>query len=166
MSYPRFIVIDTNKILASILRPGRVREALFNQPAIIITPREAWAEAERHIEEITARKSIPRERIKGLLEDLKGELITPTDLQDAYIKTAKEIAGELDPDDWPFIALALQYNAPVWTNDGWMIRHSLEVERFRAVDTRALEMLLEGKSWREVEEYLKERYGPDKKTGC
>ncbi|MEB3861609.1 MAG: PIN domain-containing protein [Desulfurococcales archaeon] len=166
MSYPRFVVIDTNKILASILRPGRVREALFNQPAIIITPREAWAEAERHIEEITARKGIPRERIKGLLEDLKGELITPTGLQDAYIKTAKEIAGEFDSDDWPFIALALQYNAPVWTNDREMIRHSLETRRYKALDTRALEMLLEGKSWRQIEEYLKERYCPDNKTRC
>ncbi len=159
MNYPRIVVIDTNKILASILRPGRVREALFNQPAIIITPREAWAEAERHIEEITARKGIPRERIRGLLHKLRGELITQADPQDAYIKAAKDIAGGFDSDDWPFIALALQYNAPVWTNDREIIRYSLETGRYKAVDTRALEMLLEGKSWKEVERYLKTRYG-------
>ena len=40
-----------------------------------------------------------------------------------------------------------------------MIVLSLQTGEYKALDTRALEMLLEGRGWGEVEEHLKERYG-------
>lgn len=71
---------------------------------------------------------------------------------------ARRIAGEFDPDDWPFIALALQHRAPIWTNDQEIIKHSLNMEEYRAVDTTGLEMLLQGKTWKQIVEYLKRKY--------
>lgn len=157
MSYPRFVV-DTNKILAAILRPGRVRRLLFNLPAILITPPEAWTEAEEHAEELAARKGIPRKELHILPEEIRREVIVEAKPAEPYIGTAREIAEKFDPDDWPFIALALQYAAPVWTNDGRIIENALRTGKYRAVDTRGMEMLLEEKEWREVEEHLRKRY--------
>ena len=65
--------------------------------------------------------------------------------RESYATIARRLARELDPDDWPFIALALQHRAPIWTNDHELIRHSLKRrEYYRAIDTIALEMLLQG----------------------
>jgi len=54
-----------------------------------------------------------------------------------YIQMAKKIANEFDLDDFPFIALALKLNAPIWTND--KIIHGLKSEEYLAVDTKAVE---------------------------
>ncbi|MEB2835911.1 MAG: PIN domain-containing protein [Desulfurococcales archaeon] len=71
---------------------------------------------------------------------------------------ARRIAASFDPDDWPFIALALEYGAPIWTNDRDLIRGSLRTGGYRALDTRGLEMLLNGVSWEEIRGYLRRRY--------
>ena len=154
----RLIVVDTNKLLAAILRPGKIRRLLFTLPSILLTPSEAWREIEEHAEELATRKGIPRSQLHTLLEEIRREVVTEVMPEKPYVERAKEISREFDPDDWPFIALALQYNAPIWTNDKNMIRTALKTRSFRAVDTRGVEMLLEGKPWREVEEYLAKRY--------
>jgi predicted nucleic acid-binding protein len=158
MSYPP-VIIDTNKILAAILKPGRVRRRLLDLQTIIIALTNAWPEAERHIKSIAGRKGIPIQELQGLLDNIRREVIIEVKPRNPYAREAKEIAARFDPDDWPFIALALQYAAPVWTNDGDMIRHSLTGAGYKAVDTKALEMLLQGKPWSEVEEYLRGKYG-------
>jgi len=56
----------------------------------------------------------------------------------------------------------------LWTGDRRLLELAVitKFKHYKAVDTRGVEMLLEGRSWREVEEYLRERYGevPDKRT--
>ena len=159
MSYPR-IVVDTNKVLAAILRPGRVRKTLFDIPALILTPREAWVEAGEHIEEIASKKKVPRDRLEGLLERIRAEVVVEKKPREPYIGRAKRIAGRFDPDDWPFIALALQEEAVLWTNDREIIREAVRggYREYTAVDTTGLQMLLEGKSKEEVLRAMKTRY--------
>ena len=158
MSYPK-IVVDTNKILAATIKPGRVRTLLYQAPITPITPAQLLEEVEEHAQEIARKIGISKEEFLTLFKKLIKDTTTLTTPHQPYIEKAKRIASMFDSDDWPFIALALQYNAPVWTNDKEMIRYSLETGKYKAVDTRALEMLLEGKSWKEVERYLKTRYG-------
>jgi predicted nucleic acid-binding protein len=153
MSYP-VVIVDTNKILAAILKPGRVRRRLFDLQAIIITPAHAWEEAEKHIASIARRKGISMQELQGLLNSIRGEMVVEAKPRNPYASEAREIAAGFDPDDWPFIALALQHAAPVWANERDMIRYFLRTGRYRAVDTKALEMLLQGTPWIEVEEYL------------
>lgn len=47
-----------------------------------------------------------------------------------------------DPDDYPFIALALELDVAIWTNDKAIIKCSLTTNQFLAVDTQSLEYLL------------------------
>lgn len=51
---------------------------------------------------------------------------------------AKRIASEFDIDDWPFIALALRFKIPVWTNDKEIVRHSLKTSEYQAINTSAI----------------------------
>ncbi|MEB3779458.1 MAG: PIN domain-containing protein [Desulfurococcales archaeon] len=107
---PQKITIDTNKILAAVLKPGKVRERLFNIPTIIITPKHAWREVSKHIERLAARKGVEKDKLKEILEEIKREIIVELDPKQPYTVMAKGIASRFDPDDWPFIALALQHN--------------------------------------------------------
>ena len=65
-------------------------------------------------------------------------------------KMAKKIADEFDPDDFPFIALALKLNAPIWTNDKNLIVYGLKSGAYLAVDTKVVEKLIRGKSLEEI----------------
>jgi len=58
---------------------------------------------------------------------------------------------DLDPDDWPFVALAMYLDMPLWTGDKGLIRLAVVAgfRYFRGVIARGVEMLLEGKTWRE-----------------
>ncbi|MGC9086391.1 MAG: PIN domain-containing protein [Thermoproteota archaeon] len=76
----------------------------------------------------------------------------------SLLQIAKEIASKFDIDDYPLIALALKLNIPIWTNDKGMIKHSLETEKYLALDTGAVEDLISGKSLEEIKENMKKRY--------
>ena len=71
---------------------------------------------------------------------------------------AKKIASEFDIDDFPFIALALKLNVPIWTNDKKLIVHGLKSGIYLAMDTQAVEKLIQGKSLEEVKQELIKKY--------
>ena len=75
-----------------------------------------------------------------------------------YIQVVKKVADDFDPDDFPFIALALKLNAPIWTNDKKLIVHGLKSGAYLAMDTHAVEKLIQGKSLEEIRQELNERY--------
>ena len=152
------VVLDTNKIIAAILRPGRVRRNLLSQPCTFITPPRAWEEVEEHITEIARKKGVPAEILARIMADIREETTIEAPPTEPYATVARRLAGDFDPDDWPFIALALQHGAPIWTNDQEIIKHSLHRGIYKAVDTTGLEMLLQGKPWGQIIEYLKRKY--------
>ena len=163
MNYPK-IIVDTNKILAATIKPGRIRTLLYQAPITPTTPTQLLQEVEEHAQEIARKIGISREDFLTLFEKLIEDTTTLATPTQPYIKRAQEIAMGFDLDDWPFIALSLQYNAPIWTNDKPLIKHSLKTRKYKALDTRALEMLIEGVEWKKIEEHLKERYGQDINT--
>ena len=159
MSYPR-IVVDTNKILAAALKQGWVRTLLYQAPITPIIPAQVIREAEEHAGELAGKAGLSPEEFLLLLRKLIKDTTTLVDLRQPYISRAKRIASRFDPDDWPFIALALQEDAVLWTNDGEIIREAVRggYREYVAVDTIGLQMLLEGESGREVLEAMKARY--------
>ncbi len=74
------------------------------------------------------------------------------------LNEAYEIAKNFDVKDSPFIALALKLNIPIWTNDRDFIIYGLKSEKFLALDTKAVEELLKGKSLDEIKKELRKRY--------
>jgi len=82
-----------------------------------------------------------------LLEKLT---IAPKHMYMGKIVEAYELAKEFDEKDTPFIALALKLNIPIWTRDKDMIKYALQTRKFVALDTKAVEDLLLGKSLKQI----------------
>ena len=75
-------------------------------------------------------------------------------------ETAKHIAGRFDLDDWPFIALAMHLQAPLWTGDKAVLEYTARTgyKNYMAIDTEGVELLLRGESLDGVLERMKEKY--------
>ena len=88
----------------------------------------------------------------------KAKIVRVREVSRGVLAKARSLAEEFDVDDYPFIAVALEYNASIWTNDKNLIRHALTSNEYLAIDTQALERLLEGEEPAKVLEAMKEKY--------
>ena len=140
------LIVDTNKIIACLLRDGKVRMILFLPFLELYAVQYAFEEIEKHKETLLTK--VPKSAFDLILFKVKLKLksVGLSDEDENYVQTAKEIAKNFDYNDFPFIALALKLSVPIWTNDKDMIKYSLISNKFLALDTEALEMLILGKN--------------------
>lgn len=116
------IVVDTNKIIAALLRDGTVRRALFCLRMIgveLLSPRELIEELLEHIDEIARRMGIDNDQVFSILKENILSKVRLCDILEyrEYLSSAMKICAKFDIEDSPFIALALKYNSPIWSND-------------------------------------------------
>lgn len=152
------LIIDTNKIIACLLRDGKVRRILFLPFLELYTVQYVFEEIKEHKDKLLTKVSKSAFDLILFKAKLKLKSIGFSAEDEKYIQMAKKIANEFDPDDFPFIALALKLNAPIWTNDKKLIIHGLKSEAYLAMDTQAVEKLIQGKSLEEIRQELSERY--------
>ncbi len=138
-------VVDTNKIIATLLKSGKVRALFYSGIKLIVL--------KYSIDEILLRAFNFFVSKNPNVIQIDHKTIDKEIRRKAY-----EIAKEFDPKDTPFIALALKLNIPIWTNDKPMIIHGLKSGKYLALDTQAVEDLLKGKSLEEVKKDLRGRY--------
>ena len=153
------VVVDTNKIIAALVKPGRVRTILIALTAKPLTPRYSRNEIMAHQREILRKTGYNPVEFREALQ-LIYKYITETDPEEEYLEKARRIASRFDVKDAPFIALALQEDAVLWTNDRGLLGEAVRggYREYTAVDTTGLQMLLEGKSKGEVLRAMKTRY--------
>ena len=151
--------MDTNIVFSAVLRPGRVRSLLFSGLAELHAPREILGELEsiegkvaKYLDPVLYREAINRlPRVITLHESMEYMHLE---------EDARRIAGRFDPDDWPFIALAMHLQAPLWTGDKAILEYAART-RYReyiAVDTEGVEQLLRGVGLEEVLGRMKGKY--------
>ena len=152
------VVVDTNKVIAALLREGRVRRVLLHPGLELLLPEYVLEEIKEHREEIVQK--VPEEALDLLLEKLyrKIRVVSVKEVSERTLQQALKIAGGFDPDDYPFIAVSLRFDAPIWTNDKNLIKHGLESKEYTAIDTWAVEKLLEGKNLVKILQELKRKY--------
>jgi len=150
------LVVDTNKIIACLLKDGKVRRLLFLPILELYSPKYALDELESKKEKLYKKSS--KDLVNFVLKEVKTRIKFDIVKDEVVLNTAKELAKYFDYKDYPFIALALKLNIPIWTNDKAMIVYGLKSGKYLAVDTQAVEDLLKGKSLNEVKEDLKRRY--------
>ena len=160
------IIVDTNIIFSSLIRSRRIQRIiteLYRKGYTIHTARELIEELKKHKEKILQYTPLPGRLLETIIEELFPKILTlhHTDTIPNQIKEkAKELVRDVDPDDWPFVALAMYLEVPLWTGDKGIIELSVgtRFRHFVAVDTKGVEMLLEGKSLGEIEERMREKY--------
>ena len=151
------LVIDTNILFRFFRKGSKIR--FLARYFDLYTPAYALLELYEKKEKIISKLKIPESDYYEIYFSLRFivNFISEIHYLDKWQK-ALEIASEFDPKDTPFIALALKLNIPIWTNDKKMIEYGLKSGEYLALDTQAVEELLQGKSLEEIKDSLKSRY--------
>jgi len=150
------LIVDTNKIVASLLRDGKVRRVLFLPGLELYAPKYSLEEIKKHEDFFISKTS--KTSFEFLLSRIRSKINFIIVNDPEILEQAKSIAKNFDLYDYPFIALSLKLNAPIWTNDKQMIVYGWRTGEYTALDTRAVEELIKGKSIEEILEGLRKRY--------
>jgi len=113
------IIIDTNIIFSALLSKTTLRKILFLKEYNFYSPNFVIAEIFRHKEKILkftkSEESDVYEYLNSILKKVNfvnEEIISRENRQEAF-----RLCFDIDPKDIPFVALALELNALLWTGD-------------------------------------------------
>src|SRR3989338_804611 len=110
------LVLDTN-VLFSIMKPDSAASYLF--PAIrakLFSPEFVTSELERHKAVCLAKSALSAQEFEMRWNEVEYKIsFRGISLYERFLK---EALGALpDPDDAPYVALALSLDASIWSND-------------------------------------------------
>lgn len=111
------IVIDTNKVIAALIKDGIARKIISSVNFKFITPDHTISEILKHRDEIREKANINHEEFGILLSLIfeKIEVISEEYYKD-FIEESKKLISDID--DVPFIALCLATNSSgIWSDD-------------------------------------------------
>ena len=111
------IVVDTNRMIAALVKDSTSRIILFNQNFEFITPDYAISEIQKHKNELKSKTNLNDEEFDILLvlifENIK--IIPKSDYEDSINGCKKDMD---DSDDIPILALAISAKVDgIWTHD-------------------------------------------------
>lgn len=113
------LVIDTNIIISSLISSSTRRYILMNSNIEFIAPEYTFTEIIKHIDLIQKKAKLASDDLQNVMDILFSPItIYPKDEYfDCYIQ-AKEIMKDIDPDDAPFLALAMKTKVEgIWSED-------------------------------------------------
>jgi predicted nucleic acid-binding protein len=130
------LIIDTNEIISALIRDSSSRRILLSPRFFFYTPDFTLTEIQRHIPLIERKTSLSRKDVLLLLNTLMERVqVMELKTYEHKYKEAKSLIGKIDPDDVPFIALALSLpNDGIWSSD----KHLLKQERIKIWATQDL----------------------------
>lgn len=112
------IVLDTNIFISALIKEGATREIITQLKLNFLFPEFEFEELHKHKEEIIKKSKISEKEFYVLiLRLLNYARVIPMEIIFPYKKQADEIMGHIDKDDVVFIATALAFNCPIWSDD-------------------------------------------------
>ena len=112
------LVIDTNVFVSALIKDGVTRDLIVNAKIILLFPEFEFYEIKQHKEEILKKSKLSEKQFDILmLRMLNHVRIIPTNIIINYKKESEDIIQKIDPNDVPFIATALAFNCPIWSDD-------------------------------------------------
>ena len=109
------IAVDANPLLATLLG-GKARAVLFSRKFIFITTEHTVGEVEKYLPKFSVQIGIPESELFSAFHRFPITAIHPS-LYDEMRKQAEELIAHRDPKDVDILALALKFDAPIWTED-------------------------------------------------
>ncbi|MFA4702066.1 PIN domain-containing protein [Pyrococcus kukulkanii] len=133
------LVVDTNVLFSIFKRDSGTRKIIYENIFYIElhSPIFAIWEMKEIKDEIIKKAKITEEEFYKILEEI-SEIVSlwPIEKYIDFLPIAEEITP--DPDDIPFVALALKLNAYLWTND----KRLKEIKEIKVITTPELVRLL------------------------
>lgn len=125
------VISDTNIIYSCFYKPnGVIATILKNEKKKLqfIAPDFLLQEVEEHLPEIMEDNNLTKLQAHNLLKEFTKNIVfyKVDDIPKKYIEKAQKILKDIDPDDYPFIALHLQKGHKIWTCDFKLINGLVE----------------------------------------
>ncbi len=133
------LVIDTNILFSALLRNSITRKIILSDVFEIYVPEYLFDEIDKHKEEIPKKAEMSEREFNALLTLLQKHVkIVRTDVYQNKMSLAEKTMEEVDITDSPFLALALELDCQLWSND----KHFEEQNLVRVYSTKdVLELL-------------------------
>jgi len=133
------LVIDTNIIIAALIKDGLTRKILTNFRINFIFPEYGLDEIYKYKEEIKQKARLDeREFNTLLLRILKYVKLVPLDMIIEFKEDADKIMVDIHKNDSVFIATALAFNCPTWSDD----KHFKEQSKIKIYTTKEMMKLI------------------------
>ena len=135
------LVVNTNRIIAALIRNSTSRRILLSDKFEFLTVGVTKSEIEEHKQEIIDKAKVTEEEFNKIFSLMFSKIFVVSDVTiESKMEEAKQIMDNIDPDDTPFIALALSVeNDGVWSDD----KHFQQQNRIQIWKTDVLIKLLE-----------------------
>lgn len=112
------LVVDTNVIFSAILADGKTRELIITEELDLSVPQFFFEEMRNNSEILEEKSELERNELRLLLELLFDEIqVIPRKAFQNQLPSARTLIGDVDPDDVPFLALALHLDVGIWSDD-------------------------------------------------
>lgn len=130
------LILDTNVFFSGIIKDSITRKILLHPDYEFYIPDFFLIELKKYEEYLINKTGLEKLKFKQLLNDILENiyLVPINEYSDKLIK-AKEIIGNIDKKDIPFIAVALSFkNNGIWTDD----KHFKEQSEIKIYSTKEL----------------------------
>ncbi len=113
------IVVDTNVIFSALIAGGKTRDLILLEDLDLMIPEFFYNELKNNKKEIITKTGLTKSEFSTLLNILFEDIdVIPKDEFEDEIPHAKDMMEDVDPDDVPFVALALKKDTGIWSDDG------------------------------------------------
>lgn len=113
------LILNTSILISSLIKDSVTRQILLLPSMKFYLPEYALEEIEAHKMKISRLSRLSTDEIDILLNLLLENIsIIPSQTIQPYLSEAEVMIGRIDPNDIPFLALALATeNDGIWSND-------------------------------------------------
>lgn len=112
------LVVDTNIIFSALIAGGKTRELIITGPVDLTVPEFFYTELNAHRDDIQEKTGLQQQDLAVLINLLFEHIrVIPRDEFDDRLPRARALIADVDPDDVPFLALALHLDAGLWSDD-------------------------------------------------
>jgi predicted nucleic acid-binding protein len=141
------IVVDTNIVFSTLLNPhSAIGEMLMNiqDEFIFYAPELLKDELKRYSPKIAAHSKLDENALADIeVLVLSGiNFVAEEDVSESSWARAYSITKDIDEDDTPFVALAIELDTKPWTGDKVLTRGLIKKEFDIALTTAGLKLLM------------------------
>ena len=110
------LVVDTNVVVAAILKSGLTRELFFTRGLFLYSPDKLKIELLKYREEFMQKSGLTESEFNSVAELVLDRVkIVPIEEYEVYAYEAKRISP--DDGDWEFFAVALCKSCALWSSE-------------------------------------------------
>lgn len=124
------VVIDTNILFAALRSANqKIRRTLYRSDIEFFAPKFIIVEIFEHKERILAKAKIPAAEVYEFLDDVIQRItfVSNEFISLANYAEAHRLCRDVDENDTPFLALALELNAKLWSKDEALKNHVIRL---------------------------------------